>query len=221
VWIIRGGEDGSLVDAFVDGGYTAVEFPDVPDGRSIDRYDVTERLKARGWTGPETRAEVFELFVHRIGIGDLVVMPDPARRDVVLGRIDGDYEFQAFIDPGQHRHRRAVEWLGRHGVDELPESARDVTRQRAVVAERTSPALVAHVESIERGEVNARGAAETATPSSSVVSRAPKAPRAPRAPKAAAAPKPTAPADRTCPGCWLQKAPNQFRDGSDLCTDCE
>jgi hypothetical protein len=211
VWIVRGGEDGSLVDAFVDGGYTAVEYPDVPDGRSIDRYEVTERLKARGWTGPETRAEVFELFVHRIGIGDLVVMPDPPRRDVVIGRVDGDYEFQAFLDPDQHRHRRAVDWLVRHGVDRLPESARDVTRQRALVAERSSPALLAHVESVERGDLAP----------APVVERAAKAPRAPRAPKAVVPPKPVAPADRTCPGCWLQKAPNQFRDGSDVCIDCE
>ena len=219
VWVIRGGEETDLVDAFVEGGYIAVEYPDITDGRTLDTYDVTERLRARGWTVPEARAEMFEQFVHRIGIGDLVVLPDTSRREVVVGRVDGGYAFHGFLEPEAHRHRREVVWVGRHAVGLLPESARDITRQRTTLTERSSAALLAHVESVERGEVG-RDAHALVAPAAPRASRQPRTTSAsPR--RAAATAKPVAPTDRTCPGCFLQKAVGQFRDGSDLCIDCE
>jgi predicted Mrr-cat superfamily restriction endonuclease len=214
VWVVRGGEENRHVDAFLAGGYTAVGYPDIPDGHSVDRYDVTERLRSRGWTVPEARAERFEQFVRQIAIGDLVVMPDTPRREVVIGRVEGDYEFHAFVDPDDYRHRRVVEWIGRHSIDLLPASVRDAYKQRQTLALMSSAVLLAHAESVERGELG-RDARDLAPASP------PKSTRTPRAPRPPAVPKPVVPADRTCPGCWLQKAPNQFREGSEVCTDCE
>lgn len=217
VWVIRGGEEIDLVDAFVDGGYIAVEYPDVTDGRTVDTYDVTERLRARGWTVPEARAEMFEQFVHRIGIGDLVVLPDLARREVVIGRVESAYTFHGLLDPESHRHRREVTWVGRHAVGLLPESSRDITRQRTTLTERSSAALLAHAEAVERGEAG-RDPRQLVPP---VPPRTVRQPRAPRVAASAAAAKATPPSHRTCPSCYLQKAVGQFRDGSDLCIDCE
>ena len=216
LWVIRAGEENDLVDMFVDGGYIAVEYPDVTDGRTIDTYDVTERLRARGWTVPEARAEMFEQFVHRIGIGDLVVLPDPSRREVVIGRVESSYTFHAFLDPESHRHRREVTWLGRHSVGALPESSRDITRQRTALTERSSAVLLAHVEAVERGEVG-RDARPLVPP---VAPRAVRPTRAPRVATPAVTAKAAPPTTRTCPGCYLQKAPGLFADGSDLCVDC-
>ena len=216
---MRGGEENDLIDAFVEGGYIAVEYPDITDGRTVDTYDVTERLRARGWTVPEARAEMFEQFVHRIALGDLVVLPDTSRREVVVGRVDGAYAFHGFLDAESHRHRREVTWLGRHAVGLLPESSRDITRQRTLLTERSSAALLAHVESVERGEVG-RDPHQLVAPAPTRTPRQPRAPRTSTA-KATKAAKPTPPSDRTCPGCYLQKAVGQFRDGSDLCIDCE
>lgn len=217
VWVIRGGDENGLVDAFVEGGYVAVEYPDVTDGRTVDTYDVTERLRSRGWTVPEARAEMFEQFVHRIGIGDLVVLPDPSRREVVIGRVESAYTFHAFLDPESHRHRREVTWVGRHAVSALPDASRDITRQRTTLTERSSAALLAHAEAVERGEVG-RDPRQLVAPTPP---RAVRQPRAPRAATAAKSGKATPPSNRTCPGCYLQKAVGQFRDGSDLCVDCE
>jgi len=218
VWVIRGGEENSLADDFVAGGYVAVGYPDIPDGRSVDRYDVTERLRLKGWTVPEARAEMFALFVHQVRAGDLVVLPDTSRRDVVLGRVDGDYEFLAHLSPDDHRHRRPVSWFGRHEVNLLPEACRDLSRQRQVLTERSSPVLLAHLESVERGELG-RDAQETERP------RAPRAPSAPRALRVRAAapprtPKATPPEGRRCSECFLVKAPDLFPDGGDVCVDC-
>ena len=218
VWVLRAGEENDLVDAFVDGGYIAVEYPDITDGRTVDTYDVTERLRARGWTVPEARSEMFEQFVHRIGIGDLVVLPDTPRREVIVGRVDSAYTFHGFIDPEQHRHRREVTWLGRHASGLLPESSRDITRQRTTLTERSSAALLAHAEAVERGEVG-RDPHQVVAPAPARTASTPRVPRAMSSASAAA--KPTPPTDRTCPGCYLQKSPAQFSDGSDLCVDCE
>jgi hypothetical protein len=216
VWVIRAGEDGSRVDEVVDAGVVALEYPDVPDGRSVDLYDITERLKARGWTSPETRAELFSHFVNQVRTGDLVVLPDTARRDVVIGRVDGDYEFAFGLDAEELRHRRAVTWLGRHGVDQLPEAHRDVTKQRAVLAERSGQSLLDHLESVERGEVG-RSATDT------TVTRAPRSPRSSTVASRSStprAPKPAPAVTRTCTECFLAKSVDLFDGGSDVCVDC-
>lgn len=215
VWVIRGGEENDLVDAFVEGGYIAVEYPDVTDGRTVDTYDVTERLRARGWTVPEARAEMFEQFVHRIGIGDLVVLPDTPRREVVIGRVEGGYAFQSFLDPDSHRHRREVTWLGRHPVGLLPESSRDITRQRTTLTERSSAALLAHAEAVERGEVG-RDARQLVPPTPARTARQPRTTSAARP-----AAKVAAPTSRACASCFLVKSLDLFPGGGDVCVDCE
>jgi hypothetical protein len=219
VWVIRGGEEANLVDEFVAAGEIGLHFPDVPDGRSVDRYDVTERLRARGWTNPETRAEVFQQFVHQVVAGHAVLMPDPARRDVVVGLVDGDYEFRYDLDPEDHRHRRPVRWLARHATDLLPAAHRDLSRQRTTLTERSSPALLAHVEAVERGEIGRDPrntapapkprATSTGTRSSTTSSRS----------KAAPAPAPTS--TKTCTECFLTKSLDLFPGGGDLCRDCQ
>jgi hypothetical protein len=216
VWVIRGGEDNALVDDFVAGGYIAVEYPDVPDGRYVDTYDVTERLRERGWTVPEARAEMFEQFVHRIGVGDLVVLPDPSRREVVIGRVDGSYTFHGSMSPDDHRHRRETTWVGRHPVSQLPDASRDLNRQRSTLTERSSAVLLAHIEAVERGEVGRDAHALVApaavrTPSSST----------PRTTRAAAPAKPAPPVGKSCTGCFQQKRLDLFPDGGDLCVDCQ
>lgn len=216
VWVIRGGEENHLVDDFVAGGVIGVGYPDVPDGTTVDRYDVTERLRAKGWTNPEARAELLQLFVHQVRPGHLVVMPDTARREVVIGRIEGDYEFRYDLSPDEHRHRRPVTWLGRHAAGLLPESCRDLTRQRTALAERSTPALIAHAEGVERGEIG-RDPLETTAPST------PAAPRAARTRATSPTPKPKQPAPpqgAVCDGCFLRKSADLFPDGGTLCVDC-
>lgn len=220
VWVIRAGDEGQLVDLFVGAGVIGLEYPDVPDGRRVDQYDITERLKARGWTSPERRAEMFVLFVHQVRPGHLVVLPDTARGDVVVGRVEGDYTYDSSIDVEECIHRRAVTWLGRHDRGALPESVRDLYRQRAVLTEHTSPSLLEHLEAVERGEVG-RPADELDAPRAPRSPRTAAAPRAPRAPKAPPTPKaPAAPTTRTCTSCFLTKSLDLFPGGGDTCVDC-
>lgn len=217
VWVIRGGDEDGLVDELVAGGYIAVGYPDITDGTTVDRYDVTERLRARGWTNPEARADMFHQFVHQLAPGHLVVLPDTRRREVVVGRVEGGYEFRHDLDAEEHRHRRPVTWLARHSVDVLPESLRDAYRQRQVLTERS--ALLAHAEAVERGELG-RDPRDTARPTAqrSPGSRPTTSPRKPAAPKAP--PHPAPPAGKVCDGCFLRKAADLFPGGGTLCVDC-
>lgn len=221
-WVIRGGDDNRSVDAFVAAGVIGVGYPDVPDGRTVDRWDVTELLRLKGWTSPEGRAEAFELFVRSIGVGDVVVMPDTPRREVVMGRIEGDYEFVAHLPPDDHRHRRPVSWFGRHRVDLLPGGVRDLSKQRNVLTERTSVALVDHAAAVERGELG-RDPMDTASQARTPPIRSTK-PRVTgkAATSKVAAPKAATPAPtvRSCPACYLVKNVTLFREGSDVCVDC-
>ncbi|HYD10205.1 MAG TPA: hypothetical protein VEA78_08885, partial [Acidimicrobiales bacterium] len=183
VWIIRGGEENQLVDRFVDDGVIGLEYPDIPDGRRVDQYDVTERLKARGWTSPEKRAELFTLFVHQVRPSHLVVMPDPARGDVLVGRVEGEYEYDSRVDVDDGAHRRRVTWLARHDRRDLPAGARDVLRQRTVIVEHASADLLDHLEAVERGEVG-RAPDDLHAPKPAAAPRTPRAPKAPAPPKA-------------------------------------
>lgn len=212
-WVIRGGEDNRLVDEFVGGGYVAVGYADIPDGRGVDRYEVAERLRAKGWTVPEARAEMFAQFVHQVGSGHVVVLPDTPRREVVIGVVDGDYEFHPDVDPDAYRHRRPVRWLARHAVDLLPSALRDITRQRQTLTERSTPALVEHAEAVERGELG-RDPLDLAPVPAPRATR-PSSPRTPKPP-----PKAEPPPGKRCDECFLVKPPSLFPVDGSTCVDC-
>lgn len=100
-----------------------------------DRARVMERLRAsypdreqtpdgtlRNWT------TVLLRFAFEPVVGDLVVHPDPRSRTVGIGRIAGDYRFEA---TPRELHLRDVEWAAT-GVprDQLSDEARQAISQR-------------------------------------------------------------------------------------------
>ena len=44
VWVIRGGDHNRLVDDFVDRGEIGLVYPQVPNVRSVDRWEIDRRL---------------------------------------------------------------------------------------------------------------------------------------------------------------------------------
>lgn len=214
-WVIRGGEDNRLVDAFVDGGYTAVAFPELSDGRRLDRYHVTRALERAEIPDAAAAAARFHMFVHTMAIGDAVVMPDAARKELVIGLVEGDYEYHESLPPSQYRHRRSVRWVGRHDREDLPGAWIGLHKQRTVIQRYDAATLDEHIDNVVAG-VRGRPAKQRR------VGRAPAAPRArSSSPRVRAASKPKAPARvlRTCPGCGFNLADSVF-EGHDLCRDC-
>ena len=206
IWVIRGGEDTDLVDEFVDNGVVAVGYPQVPDGTTVAKADVVRLLKTDGGTVPRERAARFESFVREIEPGDVILMPDTPRGDIVIGEVTGAYEFHEEIDPESFRHRRPVEWKGRESVSALPESHRNLFKQRVTLKEASGEELDAFAAPALSGSAT-RSPTDHATKTTSRASKRiePDDPRA---------------NDRLCPGCQLRKHPGQFEASSDLCTDC-
>jgi hypothetical protein len=219
-WIIRGGEGNRLIDEFIDAGVVGVGYPSVPDARRVDRWDIERILEEDGSPAVDLHASMLIQFVHEIVVGDAVIMPDTPRGEVVVGVIDGPYEFHPELPPERDRHRRRVTWLGRHARSELPAVLQDLHRQRMALRRVDVAALGDHLERIRAGELG-RPATQRTAPRAPRAPRAAGAPRAPRAPRSAPArPAKPEPAARRCEACFQTKALTLFDGDSTFCRDC-
>jgi hypothetical protein len=206
VWGIRGGEDGRLVDRYLDGGYIAVAFPELGDGRRMERHVILRTLERAEVPDPPGAANRFHSFMQAISVGDPVLMPDAGRKEVVVGIVAGDYEFHEHVPPSEGRHRRTVRWVGRHDRDALPGAWVDLYKQRPAIKRYEARALTEHVAKVEAGEV---GRPATQRTSGRV-----------RASSSGGSSTRTPPRQlRTCPSCGFNLNIVQF-EGQDLCRDC-
>jgi predicted Mrr-cat superfamily restriction endonuclease len=218
IWVIRGGDDNRYVDRFLDGGYTAVAYPEVGDGRKLERHLILRALERAEVKDPPAAANAFHAFASAISVGDAVLMPDVGRKQVVIGIVEGDYEFHEDVAPSAFRHRRPVRWLRRHDRDELPPSWDELYKQRSTLKRYEAQSLSDHVARVVAGEIGRdakqRTVARVRTTSSTGASTS--RPRAPRAPA-----KPKAPERklRTCPSCGFNLNEAVF-EGHELCRDC-
>lgn len=216
MWGIRGGDDGRLVDRYLDGGYIAVAFPDLGDGRRVERHVLLRTLERAEVPDPPAAAARFHSFLGAIAIGDPVLMPDVGRKEIVVGIVEGDYDFHEHVPASEGRHRRAVRWIGRHDRNDLPAAWFDVYKQRPAIKRYEALALTEHVARVEAGEVGrpatqrSIGRTGTSLTARSSSSRTPRAPRAPKPPPRQL---------RTCPSCGFNLNIVQF-EGQDLCRDC-
>ncbi len=214
VWIIRGGERNRLVQTFLDAGEIGVGYPEIGDGRSVDRPKALRLLQGDPEAAaPEAQAAMFLSFVRRIDIGDVVLMPDPAAGGFVCGVVTGDYEFHADIDPDRHRHRRTVQWRRRLPYDELPERLEHLPNQRQMlndIPDGRLRDLALRCCRLELG-LDPFDRPRGATPAARSRTSRPRAPKRP--PQATMA-------DRRCVGCLVTKPEEVFEDGGDWCRDC-
>jgi predicted Mrr-cat superfamily restriction endonuclease len=202
VWCIRGGEKNRLVDQFVQDGVAAVGYYRIPNARTISGAEVVRRLREDGYAAPEAAAKRFSLFVSEVSSGDVVLMPDTPRGEVVIGFVDGAYVYCDDVDPERYRHRRPVRWVGRHRLDDLPDRWRAFNRQRPTLQELDAPELLPHARRVEAGEIGRPAKAHA------------KANR-----RARASPGPAPAAERECPDCHTLRPVTQFA-GHDRCPDC-
>lgn len=215
VWVIRGGEGNRLVSTFLQDGSIGVGYPELPDGRTVDRAKALRLLTTDPEAAaPEAAAATFLSFVRRIEIGDIVLMPDPQERGLACGVVTGDYEFRDEVPPEQYRHRRAVDWRRRLPNSELPERLEHVPRQRQTLNDVADGKLRDLALQCCEGTIGEDPFVRRSPPvrsSSSGRSR----PRTPPRP-----PKATVP-ERRCMNCFISKPEELFEDGGDWCRDCQ
>lgn len=179
--MIRGGRDNCLVDEFIDAGAIGVGYAAVPEASDLSRDDIEALLRAEGTSATVGwHSEMLVDFVHRVDVGDVVIMPDTPNGEVVIGEIAGGYEFHPELPPERYRHRRPVVWMGRQEHAELPASRQGLYRQRPTLLEvEDADDLVAHAQRVRSGEVGrpatppARPRRRPGSPHASTVGRSP------------------------------------------------
>lgn len=213
VWVIRGGERNRRIPSYLEDGSIGVDFPDLPDGRTVDRAKAIRLLTTDpDAPPPEADAAMFLSFVRRIEIGDLVLMPDPQEKGLVCGVVSGDYEYRPDQGDGDSPHRRPVEWRRRLPYAELPERLDQVPRQRRQLDDVADGKLRELATRACAGELGDDPFVRRSPPvRSSGGSRSRKPSRPPKA---------TVP-ERRCTSCFLVKPAELFEDGSDWCRDCQ
>jgi restriction system protein len=154
IWLIRGGEGNVLVDEFTSVGVTGVGYPSIPDASDLSREEVEHLLTEAGSSGAiSLHASMLDAFAHQVQPGDVVLMPDTPRHEMVVGEVTGPYRYDPEVPAGRYRHRRAVNWFARHAFADLPEEHQGLYRQRHTLARLDAPELVDHVVRVTSGEV--------------------------------------------------------------------
>lgn len=113
-WVIRAGRKGENEDAFIKKSIAAVGF-----GLKRSITEFTSREDLRGCdclTRPQ--ADQLWRFAKEMQVEDLVVLPRKQTREVAVGHIKGDYNYQPDLIGGDVPHTRAVVWM----VTDVPRS---------------------------------------------------------------------------------------------------
>jgi len=208
-WLVRCGDEGRYVDEAVTEGIITVDFREAPDvtGLAVDEIAVQlEGTKTR--TALSRLAEMLYSFANEMQEGDAIICSDRARRQVVVGRITGPYEWIEEVPLNQQHHARKIAWAARWGWDDLPESVRNTVLhyQRTVLK---FPDQDAALELTEKAEATGMPAVYTApprkTPPSSIDLRLEGASRN----------------ERLCTSCFIIRPRSEFREDSETCRVCE
>lgn len=116
IWGIHAGRTGDADSLFLKRNCVALGWAKMGDLRALgaDR----EAFKAKyphaypddsPGAIPVSAGQLFR-FVHEMKVGDLVAYPSKADREIHLGRVEGNYVYDADKEPG-YPHQRAVKWL--------------------------------------------------------------------------------------------------------------
>lgn len=212
MWVIRAGEQNRLVDRFVDQGIIGVEFPEVPDAEILTRSEIRRSLaEGQTTTALDAQEAALSAFVREIQVGDSVLAPDTGRGEVVVGTVTGRYEFDGGRAADDFRHRRTVDWLARHAIEDLPAAVQGVARQRPVLQQHRDAEWSAYLVEVRDGDLGRDPKDRPARPIAPARRRS-SGPSTPRVPK------PAAVAQVTCQSCFLQTHPDRIHDG--ICEDC-
>lgn len=117
VWVVRAAGDTSKEQEALAAGRCIAGWDEIPDFRTLtDKAAFQKAIRLRHpyknnfglgvWMGQMMR------FRDQIAPGDAVVMPMSSRDTLVLGVVEGDYEYGPAVEGGKPRHMRPARWVG-------------------------------------------------------------------------------------------------------------
>lgn len=125
IWVVRAGSGGAYASDFEASGYVAFASSPACDLSGYARDGIREALTREH---PEDSAGRFKAnasqlhrFINEVQVGDYVITPDAGTRELLIGKIAGEYEFFAEPVVSTFHHARRVAWMTRESRDLLPQ----------------------------------------------------------------------------------------------------
>ena len=115
-WLVRGGINDEMVDAFQEKEAIALDWPDIGDLTfisSLEDFKARVFQKFLGNSPDYVRDELRYLlwFMRLIDIGEYVLMDDKRINEVVIGNVTSDVEYNVELFGSKYPYIRRVTWL--------------------------------------------------------------------------------------------------------------
>jgi restriction system protein len=130
IWLVKAGYQGMIADKFRDQKKIAVGWNTLGDFPTHGEWDefraeVKKRLP-EDYSGQKVGAAAGQLwsFVRAMKQGDFVITPVKSTREVLVGKVTGDYKYDPSFDSG-HPRTRAVVWFHPIQWDTIPSDLRN------------------------------------------------------------------------------------------------
>lgn len=121
VWVVRAGPGGRNAADFEEHGLIAIGFVEAGDPTCLSREELFAQTRKEAGSRTGNIAGQVDRFARVMKVGDLVAVPDGGTRELLCGRITGDFEFRVPPPIAHFRNVRKVEWLARRDRDDLPD----------------------------------------------------------------------------------------------------
>ena len=208
-WLVRCGDGGRNIDDAVSRGIITVDFPEAGDVTGLPVGEIAEQLAAtKTRTAISRLADMLYAFANEIEPGDAVIASDRARRQVVVGRVSGPYEWVESGATPPPLHTRRIDWKARWGWDDLP----DPVKRTVLHYQRT----VLKFPDQESASTFTKEAEESGMPADYT----PPARRS-RAGAVDQRLEGASRSERLCTTCFIIRPRTEFREGAEMCRVCE
>jgi predicted Mrr-cat superfamily restriction endonuclease len=208
-WMVRCSDAGRSIDDAVTSGVISVDFAEATDVTGLKVDEIGAQLAgSKSRTATTRQAEMLYAFANEIAEGDAIILPDRARRQVVVGLVTGPYEWVESAPVQEDRHTRAVNWSARFGWDDLPEPVKHTVLhyQRTVLRLEDQEAALKLTEGAEGTGLPAVYSAPDRRPSRSAIDL-----RLERAGRN----------ERLCTSCFIIRPLSEFTADAEICRVCE
>lgn len=121
VWVVRAGKGGRYAAEFEELGLIAIGKAEAGDPTGLSREQLFEQTRERAGSRAGNIAGQLDRFARVMRTGDLVAVPDGGTRELLCGRIVGDFEYREVAPVADFRNVRKVDWLARRDRDDLPD----------------------------------------------------------------------------------------------------
>jgi len=127
VWVIRLGEGGQLADDCRTKQLAAIGWSEVGDLSAFKDYEnlrasvyesYRDQYKSPGGAG--VAAGMLWSFVNDVKSGDIVISPERETRELMVGKVAGNYVFDPSAIASDYPNIRKVEWIGELPFESVP-----------------------------------------------------------------------------------------------------